>query len=158
MIALVRVDDRLLHGQVLAAWVPFTKADMLVVASDEAASDSVLKGAIESEADGEGLRVVVESVRDVAKDTAAGAFEKNRAMFIVNCLKDAMRLYEEGFKFASLNIGNIHHKTNGRVVTRSVILDDEDERVIERFEGMGVNIDIRDIPTKPAVPYARRAG
>lgn len=148
----------MLHGQVLAAWVPFTKADMLVVASDEAASDIVLKGAIESEADGEGLRVVVESVRDVAKDTAAGAFEKNRAMFIVNCLKDAMRLYEEGFKFASLNIGNIHHKTNGRVVTRSVILDDEDERVIERFEGMGVNIDIRDIPTKPAVPYARRAG
>ena len=158
MIALVRVDDRLLHGQVLAAWVPFTKADMLVVASDEAASDSVLKGAIESEADGEGLRVVVESVRDVAKDTAAGAFEKSRVMLIVNCLKDAMRLYEEGFKFASLNIGNVHHKTNGRVITRSVTLDDEDELVIERFEGMGVNIDIRDIPTKPAVPYMRRAG
>src|SRR3990172_1044933 len=130
MIVLVRVDDRLLHGQVLAAWVPFTKADVLVVVSDEAASDSALKG----------------------------AFAKDRVMFIVNCLKDAMRLYEEGFKFASLNIGNIHHKTNGRVVTRSVILDDEDEFAIERFEGMGVNIDIRDIPTKPAVPYARRAG
>ena len=158
MILLVRVDDRLLHGQVLAAWAPFVKAEMLVIASDEAASDNLLKGALKSEAGGDGLSVVIESVSDAAKDTERGAFEKSRVMFIVTSLKDAMRLYEEGFRFSSLNIGNVHHKTNGRVITRSVILDDEDERVIERFEGMGVSIDIRDIPTRPAVPYARRAG
>ncbi|MFZ3072523.1 MAG: PTS sugar transporter subunit IIB [Thermodesulfobacteriota bacterium] len=35
----VRVDDRLLHGQVLAAWAPFTK--------DEAAFDGLLKGKIQ---------------------------------------------------------------------------------------------------------------
>ena len=158
MIALVRVDDRLLHGQVLAAWVPFTKAEGVVGASDEAASDGLLKGAIESEAGVDGLSVVVESVRDAAKDIERGVFEKRSVIFIVNCLKDAMRLYEEGFRFASLNIGNVHHKTNGRVITRSVILDPEDDLAIERLEGMGVNIDIRDIPTTPAVPYARRAG
>ncbi|MFQ5354763.1 MAG: PTS sugar transporter subunit IIB, partial [Thermodesulfobacteriota bacterium] len=43
MICLVRVDDRLLHGQVIHAWVPFTGADMLVVVTDSDASALIEK-------------------------------------------------------------------------------------------------------------------
>jgi len=39
VITLVRVDDRLLHGQVIHAWVPSTASDMLVVVADESAHD-----------------------------------------------------------------------------------------------------------------------
>ena len=44
MVILVRVDDRLLHGQIICSWVPYLKADSLIVCSDEAASDKLLSG------------------------------------------------------------------------------------------------------------------
>jgi len=48
MISMVRVDDRLLHGQILCAWVPHVQADTMIVASDEAAADALARE-IESE-------------------------------------------------------------------------------------------------------------
>ena len=41
MVSLIRVDDRLVHGQVTTTWVPYMKADTILVASDEVASDRI---------------------------------------------------------------------------------------------------------------------
>ena len=155
MFTLVRVDDRLLHGQVLRAWVPSTEADLLVVASDEAASDafrtSVMKACSE-----EGLRVFVRKVDDVAGESRGGAFETHRVIIIVKDLSDAMRLTKSGVEFSSLNIGNLHHTGGGRALTKTVIVDEADEKLIEDFENMGVEIDIRDTPAMSPVKYTRR--
>ncbi len=154
MIILIRVDDRLLHGQIVCAWVPFVRANALIVASDEAAGDSIVKEIMAS-CGHRGLNVAVESIEDVIKYVSSGGDGDSRAILIVGELKDAMRIYEDGMKFQSLNIGNIHHEENGRMLSPSVIINSEDEAIIERFEKMGVRIDIRDVPTSVAVVYAR---
>ncbi len=156
MILLVRVDDRLLHGQLLCSWIPFMKADMLVVVSDEVAKDS-FKSAIIRECGEEGLNVVVKGVSEVVRDANCGDFRNVRAILVVRTLKDAMRLYEEGLTFSSLNIGNIHHGDgDGRMLCPSVILNKEDEEIIEKLKALGVKIDIRDLPTRTPVPYIKR--
>ena len=156
MFTLVRVDDRLLHGQVLGAWVPSTKADLLVVASDEAASD-VFRASVMRACAEEGIRVFVKKVDDVAGDSRGGAFETHRVIIIVKDLRDAMRLSKSGVEFSSLNIGNLHHTGGGRALSRTVILDEADEKLIEDFEGMGVEIDIRDTPAMSPVKYTKRS-
>ena len=47
MLVLVRVDCRLIHGQIIEAWVPFTRADTLLVANDDAASDTLQRSIME---------------------------------------------------------------------------------------------------------------
>jgi len=66
-----------------------------------------------------------------------------------------MRLYEGGFRFSSLNIGNVHHGDGGRKISLSVILNGEDEKLMERFESLGVKIDVRDVPTAEPVPHKK---
>ncbi len=156
MILLIRVDDRLLHGQLLGSWIPFMKADMLVVVSDEVARDS-LRAAIIRECSEEGLKVVIKGISEVARGASCGDFRDARAILVVGNLKDALRLYEAGLTYRCLNLGNIHHGDGeGRMLCPSVILNKEDEEIIERLKRLGVRIDIRDLPTRTPVPYIKR--
>lgn len=154
MVILIRVDDRLLHGQIICAWVPFTGADALIVASDEAASDSLVSDII-SACGCKGLDVHVKSVADTLKYIGSNP-DSEKILLIVGELNDAMRLYEDGMKFTSINLGNIHHEDNGRKITPSIIINEEDERVLERFEELGVSIDIRDVPKGEAIAFVSR--
>ncbi len=153
---MVRVDDRLLHGQVLGAWVPSTGADMLVVASDEAAGDS-FRSAVMSACSEQGLKVIVMNVTEVARASVEGDFEEVRALLVVSSLVDAKRLYDDGLEFTSLNIGNIHHGDGkSRHFSQAVVLDEYDDEIIEDLAERGVEIDIRDLPSRPSIPYIKR--
>ena len=151
MVILIRVDDRLLHGQIICSWVPFIKADSLVVASDEAASDSLVSEIISACGCNE-LSVIVKSVADTAA-YLNGEAVSSRVMLVVGELRDAMRLYDLGMKFSSINLGNIHHEDDGRVITPSIIVNREDEAHLRRFRDLGVSIEIRDIPRNESRSY-----
>ena len=153
MIILVRVDDRLLHGQIICSWVPYLHADALLVASDEAASDSLTRDIISS-CGCEGLDVVVKGVSEMVTDLKSDGLRSRRVILIVADLKDAVRVYDGGVSFKTLNIGNLHHRDNGRELSPSVIINSEDERILERFTALGVEIDIRAVPTGPSSKYA----
>lgn len=152
MVILIRVDDRLLHGQIICSWVPFIKADSLVVASDEAASDSLVSEIISACGCNE-LSVIVKSVADTVAYLNGDGGAEARVMLVVGELRDAMRLYELGVKFSSINLGNIHHEDNGRVITPSIIVNSEDEAVLRRLRDLGVSIEIRDIPKNESREY-----
>ena len=152
MVILIRVDDRLLHGQIICSWVPFINADSLVVASDEAASDSLVSEIISACGCNE-LSVIVKSVADTVAYLNGDGGAEARVMLVVGELRDAMRLYELGMKFSSINLGNIHHEDNGRVITPSIIVNSEDEAVLRRLRDLGVSIEIRDIPKNESREY-----
>ncbi|MBI5886398.1 MAG: PTS sugar transporter subunit IIB [Deltaproteobacteria bacterium] len=153
MIILVRVDDRLLHGQIICSWVPHLKADALIVASDYAAED-VLTNQIMQACSCNELSVVVMKVDDAVRRARLCARNVNeRAIVILGDIKDALRLYNGGVRFTSLNIGNVHHERDGRALTASVILNREDEACIGELEALGITIDIRDVPGRKPVSY-----
>ncbi len=157
MISMVRVDDRLLHGQILCAWVPHVQADTMIVVSDEAASDSMAREIICSCAH-DSMKVEVVSVVEVVGLIESGRFDSDRAMLILGSLQDAMRLYDSGVVFAELNIGNLHHEEGGRMVTPSIIIDDEDTEILDRFASLGVVLDLRAVPASEPGAYRPHPG
>jgi len=157
MVTMVRVDDRLLHGQIICSWVPDIKAELLVVASDEAAGDELTREILCSCAHKD-LKVLVLGVAETAVEVRSGAFKGMRAIIIVGDLADAMRLYRGGMRFSSLNIGNIHHERKGRKLTPSVIVDPDDEVIMSEFQSLGVEIDIRAVPASEPGSFPARSG
>jgi PTS system mannose-specific IIB component len=157
MISLVRVDDRLLHGQIVCAWAPHIGADSLVVASDVAAGDSLVRDIIASCAH-QGLSVEVMKIDEVAGGLATDGETAHKVILIVGDLADAMRVYESGVEFDNLNIGNVHHDDggSGRSLTPSVVLNIADDEIIERFMKLGVKIDIRNVPSCHPYKYMAR--
>lgn len=158
MISLVRVDDRLLHGQIICSWVPYIKADALIVASDNAAGDELTNQIMQACSCDE-LSVNVMKVDEAARFAKSNACTGSmRVILVVGEIKDAVRLYDGGVRFASLNLGNVHHVEGGRAVAASVILNREDEDCIGRLESLGVTIEVRDIPGREPSRYKHEDG
>ncbi len=106
MIPQIRVDDRLIHGQVAVVWTKELNAPLLVVANDEAASNEVtqmtLKMAVPS-----GMKLLIRTV-----DEAIGVFNDPRAkdkriFVIVNSVKDALKLAQNVEDIDAINVANV---------------------------------------------------
>ena len=149
-IVLVRVDDRLLHGQVMEAWFPFCRATSLIVANDEAFNNPVQKMAIQSCAS-KRMEIKVRGIDESVSYVKSKDSDKEKIIMIVSSLQDAMKLYSSGIRFSSLNIGNIHHNGDDMALSPSVFIDREDMDYIMRFQEAGVKIDIRGVPSDKAV-------
>lgn len=161
----VRVDDRLLHGQVLCAWVPYNKIDTLLVASDKVSAD-IFQRAVMNSCGGEDLNVVVDNVDDAVKDLKSDRFLENNVMVVVTNINDAKRLFDGGVDFKELNIGNLCNVGSDgydsdeeaaaavRMVTKSVILNTLDDDILHGLRAKGVAIDIRTLPDSEAVEYS----
>ena len=162
-IVLVRVDDRLVHGQTVEAWAPFCKATGIVVASDEAKKNRIQKIAIES-CSSNILAIKVEGIEELLGDRESsklpthpsdgrpenlccGGKNTDRVIVIFSTLKDLMQAYNKGLRFSHINIGNIHHNGKGKKLTPSVYLDKEDEDILQNLLRLGVEVDIRAVPS-----------
>lgn len=146
-----RVDNRLVHGQIIETWLPFTRANCLVVANDELADD-VLKQEIMSLAIPSGVTVFFEGLEHLndAYTCQGKHFTKsNMLVLFANC-NDALSAYQHGFSFMSLNIGNLHFSPGKKQIAPHVALSREDEKCLRFFTDHGVDLDFRCIPGEAA--------
>ncbi|HEX7127129.1 MAG TPA: PTS sugar transporter subunit IIB [Thermodesulfobacteriota bacterium] len=156
-IALVRVDSRLIHGQIVEAWVPHTGASVLVVLNDAAAASARTR-AVMAMCVPKSITVVVARVADAAAVGARGDLEQQTAIVLVATPRDALAVHEAGLAFSRLNLGNLHYAPGKRQVSTSVSLDDDDREALEALEARGVSIEARAVPRERSRPYHELAG
>ena len=145
---LTRVDNRLVHGQIIEAWVPFLKASRIIVVDDEVASDffreTVIKMSVPSD-----VEVIIHSVEDFVKYNALQVNDNKdrvRSIILFSKVWDALRAYALGFSFEKLNIGNIYNDECRQKLSACVLLSDEDIASIQSLLQRGVRIEMRRIP------------
>lgn len=145
-IALVRVDNRLVHGQILEAWIPYTEASCIIIADDNLAGDffreTVIRMALPRDID-----LYIHTVADFSKNYRYHRDKGEKAIVLFCNIQDAFRSYSLGFHFESLNIGNVHSENCAVCCSPSVFLSDEDiDQLSNMAKDMGVRIDIRRVP------------
>lgn len=152
----VRVDDRLLHGQVLCSWVPYKNIDTLLVASDSVSKDA-FQSAVMSSCGGDELAVIVDDLSDAVRDLSSDKLKDSNVMVVVTTLQDAKKLYDDGVDFKEINIGNLCPHVNddeeARAISKFVLLSEDDESLLKSFINLGVEIDIRPLPDSEKVEY-----
>ena len=146
----MRVDNRLVHGQILEAWVPFLKASCIVVADDQVASDffreTVIRMAVPSE-----VRVVISGVAEFAENNVFQRGCGPSTIVLFSTVSDASTAYRLGFRFDKLNIGNIYHEECRLCCTQSVQLNDGDIRDIFGLRNAGAQIEFRRVPREKPI-------
>ena len=155
--ALVRVDSRLVHGQIVEAWVPHTGATVLVVLNDQAAASRVTRS-IMGMCVPVGLAVVVGRISDAAAIGARLDLAERTAIVLVATPRDALAVYEAGLTFARLNLGNLHFAPGKRQVTTCVSLGDDDRAALRALEERGVTIEAQAVPRERPRPYHELSG
>jgi PTS system N-acetylgalactosamine-specific IIB component len=147
VIALVRVDNRLLHGQVLEAWMPSLGAATVVVADDEAAASPLARAAMTLCVPCE---VPARVERVAAVDFAALAESPAPVLLLVRDvagLVEATTLGLTPARARRINLGNVHFAMGRRPVTPSVFLTAEELKALRGLEAAGFAIEARAIPT-----------
>lgn len=145
----VRVDNRLIHGQIIETWLPFTKSRMVVVANDDLSGDA-LRQQIMSLAipwHVEKVFLAVEIVHNFMVETFAED-EPDALVLFASCA-DARRAYESGLTFSCLNLGNMHYGQGKEQVCAHVAVDGQDKACLQRFAALGVTLDFRCVPSEP---------
>ncbi len=148
MIVLVRVDNRLLHGQILEAWVPRLRIQRVVVADDVAAGNALALAAMTLCVPPE-LPIEVRPVRDVEWGRLAN--DPARTLVLVRDVSDLARARAAGLtsKLApNVNVGNVHFAPGRLPVTPSVFLADPEIEALRLLEGAGFAVEARAIPAE----------
>jgi len=144
-IVLVRVDDRLIHGQILEAWVPFLNVSCIIVANDGVASDffreTVMRMAVPSE-----MEVIIKSIEDFSENYRYSQDNGKRTLVLFSCISDAVRAYESGFHFHNLNIGNVYSENCSMMCLPSVLLGAQDIDNLKILMKNDVAIELRRVP------------
>jgi len=149
VIVLLRVDNRLLHGQILEAWIPRLRAEKVVVADDEAAGSPLAHAALSLCAP-PGLPVEIVPLR--AANFAALAGDRTRILVLVREVADLARARAAGLTARiapSVNVGNVHFAPGRRSVSPSVFLSAEELAVLKSMEAEGYAVEVRAIPSEP---------
>jgi mannose/fructose/N-acetylgalactosamine-specific phosphotransferase system component IIB len=151
VISLVRVDNRLIHGQVVEAWLPHLKVSRVVVADDEAASSPLVRAA---------MALAVQSAIDVQifplaqVDFAGVSRDSVKTLVLLREVAAVPFAKEHGLKVEQLNLGNVHFSTGRRQVSSSVFLAESELRDLQRLAEEGVRVEARAVPSERPVELA----
>jgi PTS system mannose-specific IIB component len=155
-LVLLRIDDRLVHGQVVIGWIPHLRAQAVVVASDAAAADATQTMLMEmAMPDGVALHVlpVDEAARRLQNEADA-----RRALALAPGPREALRLLELGVNCAGVNVGGLHY-TAGRVqLGKAIFLDDQDREALRAIARRGVSLEGRALPGDSAMDVSAMLG
>ncbi|MDY7000504.1 MAG: PTS sugar transporter subunit IIB [Thermodesulfobacteriota bacterium] len=146
----VRIDNRLIHGQIIESWLPFTQSKMIVVANDDSAKDS-LRREIMGLAIPRGIQKAFSTVEEIKTFLTEkfGPREDPDVFILFADCGDARRAHKKGLTFSRLNIGNLHYSPGKKQICAHVALGKEDLECLSYFSLRGVKLDFRCVPNEP---------
>ncbi len=158
MVALVRVDDRLIHGQVTAVWCRAWNLDRIIVVDDEVAADPFMQEVYRLAAPA-GIQVQVVSLEDAVPLLRQEAEDGgHRTMVLLRSVAGAVALYEQGFSFPALNVGGIGMGPGRRPLWRNIAASPQEIALLERLAQRGVEVTLQPVPDDRPVPLADLVG
>lgn len=154
-IALVRIDDRLIHGQVVEGWIPALDASRVIVVSDEAAADPT-QTALMQLAVPDSVRLEVLTVRQAAPAIRSAAESPDRVLVLAPGPAQVLALLDAGLRFPSVNVGGLHHAAGRMQIGKAIFISEDDSHALEAIVAHGVALEGRAVPSETPSDVAAR--
>jgi len=151
-LALVRVDDRLIHGQVLLGWGPKLDPARYVVVDDGLAADPFERALLEGSVGTVPLEVL--ALDAAVPRLAALTSAPEPTVVLVRSLPEVARLAgalaRAGALPRAVNLGGLHYAPGKSRVHDAIYLDHADRAALAALAGLGVRVVVQDVPaTRP---------
>jgi PTS system mannose-specific IIB component/fructoselysine and glucoselysine-specific PTS system IIB component len=155
-LALYRIDDRLIHGQVVVGWGQPLNVSFIVLVDDEVRSSDW-----EQDLYRMGVPPTIEvrfaSVDEAARELAGWEADARVGILLVGDIDTAVALAERAPQVRRFNVGGVHHRTGRTERLRFVYLTDDEAKKLRALAARGVDVTAQDVPTARAVPITEFA-
>lgn len=136
-IVLSRVDERLVHGQVIASWSKYLEIKRIIIIDDQLASDSFMTQVLSMAAPA-GITVEILTVEKAAEKIEKDLAYGEKTMLLFKSLKYALTLTELGVDIQELNIGNIGAGPSRKAISKNVFVSSAEVEIVKQLMEKGV--------------------
>ena len=145
MITLLRVDHRLLHGQVAFSWTQYVGADCILIATDNVPDVELRKTTIKL-AKPPSVKLVIKNINDSIESIKSGVTDKYNLFIVVESVNNAWRIASAVEEIKSINLGGIKAKEGSKNISKAINLLPEEIEQLQQLVGKGVEVEIRQVP------------
>jgi mannose/fructose/N-acetylgalactosamine-specific phosphotransferase system component IIB len=145
---LARIDDRLIHGQVILGWVPALKPDRIVVANDRVAGSDWERKFYSSCVPPE-VNVSFASIAETARQISGNLFHDESLIILIESAHDALGLMGAGINLKEVNVGGLHYREGSVELLPFVFLTTEERAALREMVKRGVTLNAQDVPSNP---------
>lgn len=149
---LVRVDDRLIHGQVVAIWLKALGAKRIVIVDDKTARDDFLREILMLAAP-PGVPVEVFDVASGTERVRELAAHPDPVFVIMRSPITALKLREAGVEFPLLNVGGIGAGPGRKPLYRNISASPEEIEAMRQLEALGTRVELRIVENDRPVMF-----
>jgi mannose/fructose/N-acetylgalactosamine-specific phosphotransferase system component IIB len=142
---LYRIDDRLIHGQVVVGWGQPLDLQFIVLVDDEVAASEWEQELYRMGVPPE-MEVYFESVVTAAQRLPGYQRENRRGLLLTGDIDTMRRLIESTNGIHAVNLGGIHHRSGRTQRLRYVFLSPEEESQLRSLSGRGIDVTAQDVP------------
>lgn len=153
-IKLVRLDFRLIHGQVIAKWFGQIMGNEIVIIDDDLSQDSFMASIYEMSAPVDS-KVHVYSVEDAVKKVEDGTFASGKVLVLFKNVDQVFKAVEKGFKIDELQIGGLCSAPGRINVYGPITLDDHDASLLKKIADQGTNIYLQQVPEEAKMTFSK---
>lgn len=151
----IRIDERLIHGQVAGIWSTSLNTQRIIVINNEAATDPLQKSSLRMAAP-TSMRLSVLTIKNAVKNINSGKYGKQRLFILFKNPTDVLKFIEEGGNINRINVGNMSHKNGAREVTKSIKVTKDEEVVFHKIAEHGVDITAQLVPNDPIINFMEK--
>ena len=153
-LVLIRVDFRMIHGQVATTWVTSTGATKVIVMNDDVAGDKSQKTIMQLSV-GAGVKLRLWTIDRGVEEWKTDQFGKGKVIVIFREIEDAYKAYNMGFEFPKLNVGQVpmQEGKNRRHAVGTINLNDEEFDMLTDLHNKGVEVYNHQTITDAKYPY-----
>lgn len=149
MVNLMRIDERLLHGQVAVTWVSNVNATSILIANDEIMDNEMAKMALKM-AKPSGMKLAIRSVADGAALLNDPRSEQIPIFVIVKTIQDAVRLCKQTKAVKKVNIGGVKKKEGSKLIAAAVHVNAQDIESLKELSSLVDEVEFRMVPSDSA--------
>jgi mannose/fructose/N-acetylgalactosamine-specific phosphotransferase system component IIB len=145
-IVLFRLDERLIHGQVVVAWGEYLKPDRIVIFNNQIAS-SPWERELYMCCVPPDFQASVYNLEEASQKLSNGVFDKEKVIALVDNPADILQLRQQGVRIPEVNLGGMHYSQGRELILPYLYLSKEDKDIFRKLMQQGVKFFCQDVPT-----------
>lgn len=150
-IVLTRIDDRLIHGQVMTAWVKTTKATRIIIVDNAVAQDDFLKKILTMAAP-PGISVEVYGIEDGASALKEDSPEDEKIVVLTKVPNTVEALVDNGVDIKDIVVGGIGAAPGRKKLYKNISISEEEKQCFLNLIEKNVEVNIQIVPDDRPLP------